>query len=108
MEIFGPRPIGETPPHSSKANDLWDLDGFNSASDQDRRVSSSASDLPPSRSDTPGDFDFGDRENALLDDDSGSEDDILGDLGRPAHVQPTARSSHLVCKRDNGNYPQVL
>ncbi|KAH9077009.1 hypothetical protein EDB83DRAFT_2347748 [Lactarius deliciosus] len=60
------------------------------------RIPSPASNLPPSRSDTPGDFDFGDRENALLDDDSGSDDDILGDLGKPARVQPTptARSSH--------------
>ncbi len=98
--VSRPKPSGETlPPRSSKANSLWDLDDFNSASDQDHRISSPASNLPPSRSDTPGDFDFGDRENALLDEDSGSDDDILGDLGKPAREQPTARSSNLVCKR---------
>jgi hypothetical protein len=97
--VSRPKPSGEArPPPSSKANSLWDLDGFESASDQDHGISLPSSNLPPPRSDTPGDFDFGDRENALLDDDSGSDDDILGDLGKPAPEQPTARSSHLVCK----------
>jgi hypothetical protein len=99
--VSHPKPSGETPPpRSSNANSLWDLDDFNSAPDQGRRVPSHASNLPPSRSDTPGDFDFGDRENALLDDDSGSDDDILGDLGKPPREQPAARPSQLVCKRD--------
>ena len=98
--VSRPKPSGDAlPPPSSKANSLWDLDDFNSAPDQDRRFPSPTSNLRLSRSDTPGDFDFGDRENALLDDDSGSDDDILGDLGKPAHEQPPARSSHLVCKR---------
>ncbi|KAG6847912.1 hypothetical protein H0H93_004992, partial [Arthromyces matolae] len=35
------------------------------------------------RADSPGDFDFGNREDALLGDDSNDEDDILGDLARP-------------------------
>ncbi|KAI0000040.1 hypothetical protein BJV77DRAFT_1058310 [Russula vinacea] len=48
-------------------------------------------DVSHPRSGTPGDFDFGDRENALLDDDSGSDDDILGGLGRPAHERPSER-----------------
>ncbi|KAH9002277.1 hypothetical protein EDB86DRAFT_2800719 [Lactarius hatsudake] len=95
--VSHPKPSDDPlPPRSSKANSLWDLDDFNSTSNQGHRISSPASNLPPSRSDTPGDFDFGDRENALLDDDSGSDDDILGDLGKPARMQPTsaARSSH--------------
>ncbi|KAH9049618.1 hypothetical protein EDB84DRAFT_1585427 [Lactarius hengduanensis] len=95
--VSRPQPSDDPlPPRPAKANSLWDLDDFNSTSNQGRRISSPASNLPPSRSDTPGDFDFGDRENALLDDDSGSDDDILGDLGKPARVQPTptARSSH--------------
>ncbi|KAH9179527.1 hypothetical protein EDB89DRAFT_2062591 [Lactarius sanguifluus] len=95
--VSRPKPSDDPlPPRPSKANSLWDLDDFNSTSNQGHRISSPASNLPPSRSDTPGDFDFGDRENALLDDDSGSDDDILGDLGKPARVQPTpiARSSH--------------
>ena len=99
--VSRPKPSGETPPpRSSKANSLWDLDDFNSASDQGRRLSSPASNLPLPRSGTPGDFDFGDRENALLDDDSGSDDDILGDLSKPPREPPTARPSHSVCKRD--------
>ena len=106
--VSRPKPSGETPPsRSTKANSLWDLDDFNSVSDQDRRISSPASNLPPSRSDTPGDFDFGDRENALLDD-SGSDDDILGDLGKPPREQPTARHSQLVCNYDKEKNPQVL
>ncbi|KAH8988547.1 hypothetical protein EDB92DRAFT_1947922 [Lactarius akahatsu] len=95
--VSRPKPSDDPlPPRPPKANSLWDLDDFNSASNQGHRISSPASNLPLSRSDTPGDFDFGDRENALLDDDSGSDDDILGDLGKPARVQPTstARSSH--------------
>ncbi|KAH9045242.1 hypothetical protein EDB85DRAFT_1905570 [Lactarius pseudohatsudake] len=99
IEDFVSRPKSSDdplPPRPSKANSLWDLDDFNSTSNHGHPISSPASNLPPSRSDTPGDFDFGDRENALLDDDSGSDDDILGDLGKPARVQPTptARSSH--------------
>ena len=98
--VSRPKPSVEVlPPPSSKANSLWDLEGFDSASDQGHRISSPAPNLPPPRSDTPGDFDFGDRENALLDDDSGSDDDILGDLGKPARERPTAHSSHLVRKR---------
>lgn len=104
------KPSGEAlPPRSSKTNSLWDLDGFNSASDQGHRISSPASNVPPSRSDTPGDFDFGDRENALLDDGSGSDDDILGDLGRPAREQPTARSSQLnVAFRPSSPPPHLI
>ena len=107
--VSHPKPAGETPPpRSSKANSLLDLDDFNSVSDQDRRISSSASNLPPSRSDTPGDFDFGDRENALLDDDSGSDDDILGDLGKPPREQPAVRPSQLVCNRNKDKDPRIF
>ncbi|KAI0053764.1 hypothetical protein FA95DRAFT_1579387 [Auriscalpium vulgare] len=46
-----------------------------------------------SRSNTPGDFDFGDRENALLDDDSDDADDILGNLSRPVDDAPRRPSA---------------
>ncbi|RDB20082.1 UBA domain-containing protein 7 [Hypsizygus marmoreus] len=50
-------------------------------------TASSSSQSPPlperKRSDSPGDFDFGNREDALLDDDSNDEDDILGALSKP-------------------------
>ncbi|KIJ57961.1 hypothetical protein HYDPIDRAFT_34639, partial [Hydnomerulius pinastri MD-312] len=81
------------PASTSKPQTLWDLDDFVSPSSQ----------TAPSRSQTgtPGDFDFGNREDALLggDDSDGEdtfgisgaatrqEDDILGDLGKPV-VRP--------------------
>lgn len=68
------------------AGTLWDLDDFDSSSH-------SNSPIPP-RSRTPGDFDFGDREDGLLetyfDDNS---DDILGDLARPVDaIKPSSRN----------------
>lgn len=68
------------------AGTLWDLDDFDS---------SSHSNPPnPPRSRTPGDFDFGDREDDLLENHSdGSNDDILGDLARPVDaVKPSSRN----------------
>ena len=43
----------------------------------------------PTRSGTPGDFDFGNREDQLLGNDSSDEEDLLGELGRP--VQPKTK-----------------
>jgi hypothetical protein len=92
------KPSNETHPEPSfKGGALWDLDDFRSSSDQDQGVSPSTHNLPPPRSNTPGDFDFGDRENALLGDDSGSDDDVLVDVGRPMHERPTRRPSPPVC-----------
>jgi hypothetical protein len=76
-----PQTSESEPPSQGKS--LWDLDDFTSSSEQDPGITSSVQDFSPPRSGTPGDFDFGDRENALLDDDSGSDNDILGDLARP-------------------------
>ena len=93
-----PKPSSETTPEPSRqGKSLWDLDDFKSPSERDQRVPSSVQDLPAPRSGTPGDFDFGDRENALLDDDSGSDNDILGGLGRPVHERPAARPLPPVC-----------
>ena len=80
----------------SQPTTLWDLDEFGSSEPQ----TSQPQPQLPSRSltGTPGDFDFGDREDGLIgDDNTGAEDkfgirgghsgdqehDILGDLGKP-------------------------
>jgi len=96
--VSQPKPSVEVPPEpSSQGKSLWDLDDFESPSERDQGVTSSTQNLPPPRSRTPGDFDFGDRENALLDDDSGSDDDILGGLGRSVHERPAERPFPTVC-----------
>ncbi|GLB34387.1 putative SWA2 protein [Lyophyllum shimeji] len=49
--------------------------------------------LPPRRrADSPGDFNFGNREDALLGDDSNDEDDILGVLSKPVDAIPKRQS----------------
>ena len=63
------------PPPSNKQSkaprgDLLGLDDFLSGA-------------PSQASDSPGDFDFGNREDGLLNNQSDGEDDILGDLGKP-------------------------
>ncbi|KAF8076973.1 hypothetical protein FPV67DRAFT_1649659 [Lyophyllum atratum] len=53
----------------------------------------SAPALPPRRRpNSPGDFDFGNREDALLGDDSHDEDDILGALSKPVDAMPKRKS----------------
>lgn len=96
--VSRPTPSGKaTLEPSSQGKSLWDLDDFKSSSERDQGVTASVKDVSHPRSGTPGDFDFGDRENALLDDDSGSDDDILGGLGRPAHERPSERPFPPVC-----------
>ncbi|KAI0303919.1 hypothetical protein BC826DRAFT_1089214 [Russula brevipes] len=87
-----PKPSSEAPPEPNiKGKSPWDLDDLISSPERDLGATSSAQNQPPSRSHTPGDFDFGDRERGLLDDDSGSEDDVLGDLSRPVYERPAGR-----------------
>ena len=96
--VSRPKPSSEAahePPSHGKA--LWDLDDFTSSSERDQGITSSVQDFAPPRSGTPGDFDFGDRENALLGDDSGSDNDILGDLSRPVQERPAAGPFLSVC-----------
>jgi hypothetical protein len=105
------KPSNEVQPeHSSQGRSLWDPDDFNSPYEQEQGASSSAHNSPPSRSNSPGDFDFGDRENALLDDNSESDDDILGDLGRPVHKRSTRRPPPSVCDifQKNANFLTTL
>ena len=67
---------------------LLDLDEFHPV---DASQSSRVSPQPLLRSSTPGDFDFGDREDGLLDNQS-DEDDILGELSKPISKRPSAQA----------------
>ncbi|KAI0326730.1 hypothetical protein GY45DRAFT_68712 [Cubamyces sp. BRFM 1775] len=86
-----PAPTGKSA-QSSKFDDLLGFDDFDGPS-----VSRQSSSPAPPRSSTPGDFDFGNREDRLLDNQSSDEDDILGDLSKPveklAARQPSARNT---------------
>ncbi|KAI8982783.1 hypothetical protein BD414DRAFT_491121 [Trametes punicea] len=63
---------------TSQIDNLLGFDDF-PASSTSRQSTSPA----PPKSDSPGDFDFGDREDRLLDNRSSDEDDILGNLSKP-------------------------
>lgn len=78
-------PQPESTSQKNLAGTLWDLDDFDS--------SSHSKPPRPPRSRTPGDFDFGDREDGLLETHSDdSNNDILGDLARPVDaVKPSSR-----------------
>ncbi|KAF5369691.1 hypothetical protein D9615_010167 [Tricholomella constricta] len=57
------------------------------------------------RTDSPGDFDFGNREDALLDDDSNDEDDILGALSKPVDAIQKRRPPPTTNQTTNRNTP---
>lgn len=86
-EDFSPAAL---PSNSNIANN-GTLSSYTLAKDRER-----SSPAVPSRSNSPGDFDFGDREDRLLND-SGSEgeggEDILGILAEPADSIPKRRIS---------------
>ncbi|PCH40723.1 hypothetical protein WOLCODRAFT_117539 [Wolfiporia cocos MD-104 SS10] len=82
------KPASTKPPTTQNARSLLDFEEFESPVAQ---TSQSVSELGGSRSNTPGDFDFGDREDRLLDDNS-DEDDILGELGKPVSERPPAQT----------------
>ena len=92
--VSRPKPSSKVPPSQGS---LWDLDDFTSSSERGQGTTSSVQGFTPPRSRTPGDFDFGDRENALLDDDSGSDNDVLGHLARPVQELSAAGPSLPVC-----------
>ncbi|PIL37590.1 hypothetical protein GSI_01284 [Ganoderma sinense ZZ0214-1] len=71
-------PPASKPKPTSTAQTLLDWDEFESSPP----ARPAAAQTKP-QNDTLGDFDFGDREDGLLGDQSGDEDDILGDLGKP-------------------------
>ena len=82
-----PPPVPSVPrQRATKPSNIWDFEDVES-SDQ----------LPPpprrtNRPNSPGDdFDFGNREDGLLDNDSNDEDDILGSLSKPVSSVPPRR-----------------
>lgn len=86
--VSAPKPQHST--SSQPKGSIWDLDEFGS-----EPVSASPPPLKSKelqRTDSPGDFDFGDREDGLLDKDSGDEDDILGVLAKPVDAIPKRAS----------------
>ncbi|KAI9057423.1 hypothetical protein FKP32DRAFT_1598292 [Trametes sanguinea] len=74
---------------ASQLNSLLDFEDF--AAPSTSRQSTSPAPVP--RSDTPGDFDFGDREDGLLGGHSSDEDDILGDLSKPVEKLAARQST---------------
>ena len=81
-------PPASKPKPTSTAQTLLDWDEFESSSP----VRPSSAQTKP-QNDTLGDFDFGNREDGLLGDHSGDEDDILGDLGKPVEQLQAVRHS---------------
>ena len=90
---FAAAPTGPIMPNSVEPAqaEVWDIGDFTSATSTSRPTP------PPSipkpevpRSNSPGDFDFGEHRDSLLDDDddSADEDDILGALSKPIDVIP--------------------
>ncbi|KAI0722509.1 hypothetical protein C8Q76DRAFT_766779 [Earliella scabrosa] len=105
------RPSSKSPQPAPPADDDWGLGDFSSPAappapsvkpapasdllglDDYAPASTSRKSSPiPQRSTTPGDFDFGDREDGLLGNQS-DEDDILGDLGKPVEQLAARRST---------------
>lgn len=109
----GKSPASENPPtkptRAQPSQSLWDLDEFASPS---LPTTAKTAQTPPTRSTTnsPGDFDFGNREDGLVDDDDGNdnddvygaankyrrnddEDDILGMLSKPVALASQRPSS---------------
>ncbi|OCH94467.1 hypothetical protein OBBRIDRAFT_769484 [Obba rivulosa] len=85
------------PPQETKASappsrsvSLFDLDDFAVAP---AAPATESPHIQVTRSSTPGDFDFGDREDGLLANTS-DDDDILGELGRPISQTRPAPSNH--------------
>ncbi|KAH7921613.1 hypothetical protein BV22DRAFT_717230 [Leucogyrophana mollusca] len=78
------------PPASKSPQTLWELDEFASAPISPAKPPSKSP--PQVQSDDTFDFDFGNREDGLLDEQSDDED-VLGDLGKPVHASASSRVS---------------
>ncbi|KAI0677665.1 hypothetical protein C8Q78DRAFT_1089796 [Trametes maxima] len=92
---FASQPAAAPPPSSTRktalATQFDDLLGFDDfAAPSSSRKSSSP--VPPAPN-SPGDFDFGNREDGLLGNQSSDEDDILGDLGKPVEKLAARQSA---------------
>ncbi|KAI0337939.1 hypothetical protein BDW22DRAFT_1488020 [Trametopsis cervina] len=94
LEDFVSKPAPAAAPSAGATGSLWDIDDFASSTAPAARASPAAYN---GRASPSGSFDFGDREDGLLDDRSGDEDDILGVLGKP--VQPKAPKSRATRAR---------
>ncbi|EMD40300.1 hypothetical protein CERSUDRAFT_110907 [Gelatoporia subvermispora B] len=92
LEDFAPPPASTkaSAPVSQNAS-LFSLDDFASAP---AAPAVQSPHIRVSRSSTPGDFDFGDREDGLLANASDDEDDILGDLAKPVTQSQRQPSNH--------------
>ena len=86
-----PAPTGKSA-SSSKIDDLLAFDDFAGPSGSHHSPSPA-----PQRSNTPGEFDFGNREDRLLDNQSSDEDDILGDLSKPVEKLAAVRGCNPMC-----------
>lgn len=88
LNDFVSRPVVKEPSRPpSQSQSLWELDEFVSPPEPAAiRVSPAPEN---SRTSTPGSFDFGDREDGLLEYQSGDEEDILGDLAKPPQPRPS-------------------
>ncbi|KAI0650851.1 hypothetical protein C8Q79DRAFT_409656 [Trametes meyenii] len=92
---FASQPTAAPPPSSARktapASQFDDLLGFDDfAAPSSHRKSPSPA---PPASNEPGDFDFGNREDGLLGNQSSDEDDILGDLGKPVEKLAARQSA---------------
>ncbi|KAL7282710.1 hypothetical protein ACG7TL_004184 [Trametes sanguinea] len=92
--VSQPKPVPAFKPSqkaepASQFNDLLGFEDFAAPSASHQ----SSSPAPASRSDTPGDFDYGNREDGLLGDHSSDEDDILGDLSKPVEKLAARQST---------------
>jgi len=105
LSDFASRPPSAPRQQAAKASNVWDIE------DAERDQPS-----PPSRKATrpnsPGeDFDFGNREDRLLDNDSNDEDEILGSLSNPVRGAPPRRppvsswAYHDVCSLTGSQVP---
>ena len=83
-----PKPTAAT----SAAQSLLDWDEFESAP-----AAAPAATHGTFQNDPLEDFDFGNREDGLLGNQSGDEDDILGDLGKPIEQLQAVRVAVLSC-----------
>lgn len=80
-----------------KPSSIWDLE------DVEPPTQPSPPSKKAARPNSPGeDFDFGNREDRLLDNDSNDEDDVLGSLSKPVGAIPPRRPP-VSCRRNNSN-----
>jgi hypothetical protein len=88
--LAAPKPAHPVNTQAGAGSDPFDLDFLSDPSPVAPSASHQAT-PPRSRARTPGDFEFNERE--ALDDSTGSDDDILGDLAKPVSEVTASRTS---------------